>query len=329
MDRRGFLAAAGATLGGVALQRSDADEANSPALVAITLDLEMARNFPRWEETGWDYEKGNLNQESKEYTLEAARRVKKAGGLLHCFAVGQTFEQESVEWMGEILADGHAIGNHTYDHVYLLAKKPEELQYRFVRAPWLIEGKEVGEILRDNIRRCTRAMETRLKAAPNGFRTPGGFASGLTGREDLQRMLLDLGFRWASCLYPPHPVGNPMVRPSKETIEEIVKAQKQAQPFVYPTGLVEVPMSPISDIGAFRNGRWELGWFLEAVSAALEWCIDQRACFDFLAHPSCLYVVDPDFRVVDLICQKVSKAGPRAKITTLDQFVARASQPVR
>ena len=41
-----------------------------------------------------------------------------------------------------------------------------------------------------------------------------------------------------------------------------------AQPFVYPDGLVEVPMSPISDIGAFRNGRWRLEWFLKAIESA-------------------------------------------------------------
>lgn len=43
------------------------------ALIAITLDLEMSRNFPKWETTHWDYEKGNLNDETKRYAVEAAR----------------------------------------------------------------------------------------------------------------------------------------------------------------------------------------------------------------------------------------------------------------
>src|SRR5262245_61225872 len=50
------------------------------ALIAITLDLEMARNFPKWEDTHWDYEKGNLNDEAKRYAVEAAQRVKARGG---------------------------------------------------------------------------------------------------------------------------------------------------------------------------------------------------------------------------------------------------------
>src|SRR6266446_3301436 len=55
------------------------------ALIAISLDLEMSRNFPRWEETHWDYEKGNLNAETKAYAVEACRRVKAHGGVLHSF----------------------------------------------------------------------------------------------------------------------------------------------------------------------------------------------------------------------------------------------------
>ena len=44
---------------------------DNKALIAVTLDLEMSRNFPTWEQTHWDYKKGNLNDETKKYTLEA------------------------------------------------------------------------------------------------------------------------------------------------------------------------------------------------------------------------------------------------------------------
>ena len=37
----------------------------------------MSSNFPAWEETHWNYEKGNLNDETKNYTVEACRRVKR------------------------------------------------------------------------------------------------------------------------------------------------------------------------------------------------------------------------------------------------------------
>lgn len=81
-------------------------------------------------------------------------------------------------------------------------------------------------------------------------------------------------------------------------------------------------MSPISDIGAFRTGRWKLEWFLEAVRRAVTWTIEHGAVFDFLAHPSCLGVVDPEFRTIDLICELVTQSGGRAKLSDLDELAA-------
>ncbi len=107
------------------------------AQIAITLDLEMSRNFPNWEDTQWDYQKGNLNDATKQYTLDVCRRVKARGGVVHNFVVGQVFEQENIDWLKEIARDGHAIGNHTYDHVNVTATTPERIQHRFRRAPAL------------------------------------------------------------------------------------------------------------------------------------------------------------------------------------------------
>ncbi len=143
-------------------------------------------------------------------------------------------------------------GNHTYDHVNNPATRPEDAQFRFQRAPWLIE------------------------------------------------------------------------EPGDELYASIVQAQAAAQPFVYPDGLVEVPMSPLSDISAFRTGRWRLEWFLEAVRRGALWAIEHRAVYDFLAHPSCLYVTYREFRAIGLILDLVKKAGNRAAIVGLATLAARA-----
>ncbi len=321
--RRTFLATTAlAVLGAAGL--GSRSGGRKPALVAITFDLEMSRNFPTWEETHWDYEKGNLNAETKRYTTEAARRIKESGGVLHCFAVGRTLEQEDVGWLQDLARAGHPIGNHTYDHVNVLATRPQDIQFRFQRAPWLIEGKQPAEVIRENIRMATAALKMRTGITPAGFRTPGGFRQGLSERPDLQKILLDLGFRWASCKYPAHPMTPAHKEPTEEVFAGIVKAQAEAQPFVYPTGLVEVPMSPVSDINAFRTGRWKLDWFLEALRRALNWVIDNGATFDFLGHPSCLYVVDPQLRAVELITETVRKAGDRARLVSLEEIAGRA-----
>jgi peptidoglycan/xylan/chitin deacetylase (PgdA/CDA1 family) len=327
LTRRRLLAGTVAAGMGYLFARAPAFEKDAQAkkaLIAITLDLEMSRNFPRWDDTHWDYEKGNLNEETKKYTAEACKRVKAAGGVLHCFAVGRVFEQESVAWLKDIARAGHPIGNHTYDHVNVKATKPEDVQFRFKRAPWLIDGKEPAGVIRENVRLTTAALKTRVGVDPAGFRTPGGFADGLADRPDVRRMLSDLGFKWVSSKYPAHPLGDTGKEPPPSVYDGIVKAQAEAQPFTYPGGLVEVPMSPVSDITAFRGGRWELKWFLKAVRLGVEWAIDNRACFDFLGHPSCLYVTDPEFQAIGLICDLVKKAGDRAALVDLGALAARA-----
>lgn len=312
------------TLCGPYSRAAEEHAAADKALIAITLDLEMSRNFPRWEDTHWDYEKGNLNEETKKYTTEACRRVKSAGGVLHCFAVGRVFEQESVAWLKEIAQAGHPIGNHTYDHVNVVAARPEDIQFRFKRSPWLIDGQAPAAVIRENIRLTTAALKMRVGVDPAGFRTPGGFANGLADRPDVQLMLAELGFSWVSSRYPAHPLGEPGSEPTAKIYDGIVGAQSQAQPFAYPKGLIEVPMSPISDIGAFRGGRWKLAWFLKAIRSALEWTLENKAVFDFLGHPSCLYVVDPDFQTIGLICELVKKAGRQAAIVDLETIAKRA-----
>src|SRR5262249_39444830 len=132
VSRRSFLVGSVVAGAGMLSARSVRGDATPQrkAQIAITLDLEMSRNFPGWEETRWDYEKGNLNEETKAYTVEACRRVKARGGALHCFAVGRVCEQPDVDWLKEIAAAGHPIGNHTYDHVNVTAKRVEDVQFR-------------------------------------------------------------------------------------------------------------------------------------------------------------------------------------------------------
>lgn len=321
MNRRHWLATTAATV----LAPRVFAKPPKPALIAITLDLEMSRNFPTWETMHWDFEKGNLNDETKAYTLEAAKRVKEAGGVIHTFAVGRVLEQPDVTWLKKLAEAGHPVGNHTYDHVNVTAKTVDELQFRFQRAPWLLRGKSVPDAIRDNIAMATEALKTRAGITVAGFRTPGGFPDGLRAHAKVRAMLKELGFPWVSSLYPSHPAAEANREPTEDYLTAVVAALAKAQPFAYPTdGLIEVPMSPISDIGAFRTGRWKLDWFLRAVRRCVEWAIDRGATFDFLGHPSCLYVVDPQFKTVELICDLVKKAGDRAKIVDLNELAKRA-----
>lgn len=324
LTRRRFLSATAA--GAIASAAGFALAPKRKALVAITLDLEMSAEYPTRGMTEWNYRKGDLDADTKKYAVGAAEVAKDRGGLVHFFAVGRTLEQEDVGWLKEIAAAGHPVGNHTYDHVNVKAAKPGDVQFRFQRAPWLIRDKPVAEVIADNIATTTLALKERCGIAPAGFRTPGGFNNGLKDRPDLQAMLLKQGFTWCSSLYPAHKSGAPKQQPGDDVYADIVRAQAAAQPFAYPSGLVEVPMSPISDVTAFRANYWKLDWFLKAVRLAVGEAIRTGGTFDFLAHPSCLVVEDPTFEVVKLICALVKDAGDTAAVAGLDALAGRGRE---
>lgn len=193
----------------------------------------------------------------------------------------------------------------------VLARRPEDVQFRFKRAPWLLRGKSAEEAIAENVELGAKAIRTRLGFDPAGFRTPGGFAEGLRGRADVQRMLAAQGYTWVSAQYAPHPIeGDPKVY--------LPPVLAKSQPYRYPeTRLLEIPMAPVSDINAFRNAKWPLERFMAATRVAVNWAIENSAVFDMLAHPSCLGVVDPDYKTIDMICEIVRSARDRAELVDL------------
>ena len=296
----------------------------SKALVAITFDLEMSMHYPIWDQMEWNYEKGLLDKASIDYTVEAARRVKASGGRMHDFVVARVTEEEDVDWLQQLHAEGHHFGNHTYDHVYIRATKLEDIQPRFRRAPWLVYGKEPSQIIRENIELAERAVRTRLGFSLEGFRAPGGFAYGIETRPDVQLMLMSLGYDWVCTKYPKHPITPRGGKPTAEIIRGIVESQKAAQPFVYPSGLIEVPASPVTDVVTFRACGWSLADFKQIIRECLDWAIDNRAAFDFTCHPSVSNVVDPGFETLEMVLETIRKAGDRVAVVDLGTLAKRA-----
>ena len=62
---------------------------------------------------------------------------------------------------------------------------------------------------------------------------------------------------------------------------------------------------------------------------AVTWTIKHRATFDFLANPSCLYVTDPEFRTIDLICDLVQKSPDQADFADLDHIARRVAESTK
>lgn len=336
MSRRRFLTASATTVASAALapvrgvgQETAAAPRRFPkAQIALTVNLEMSRNFPTPLETRWDFEKGNLDEANKRYAAELGRLLKKRGALGTFFVVGQVLEHENVDWLAEIRDQGHVIANHTYDHVNMTGAKPEDLQFRFRRAPWLVEGRTAEQVVEENIRMTNSALRHRLGIQRvRGFRSSNEFDTGLDAMPKAQEMLKRLGFDWVGTKYSYNAVRvRPLERASEEIFAAVAASQTRTQPYVYPSGLVELPKSALSDVVAFRTGRWGIGDFLEATRRAVEWAIEHRAFFSFSPHSSVQVVVDPEFRVVQMICDLVAKSPDRAELVTFDQVADRVRQ---
>ena len=78
LSRRQFTAALAASLGAATTACAEEPHAagRKKAQIAITLDLEMSREYPRRGMTEWDYEKGNLDEPTKQYAVRAAEIVR-------------------------------------------------------------------------------------------------------------------------------------------------------------------------------------------------------------------------------------------------------------
>jgi hypothetical protein len=137
-------------------------------------------------------------------------------------------------------------------------------------------------------------------------------------------MFLKLGYTWVSSMAKQ--IRFRLVNPGDADFQAIAEAQKTSQPFVYPTGLVEVPMSPIGDVATFRRkkDKWKIGDFLKMLEQVLQWTIEHRGVFDLLSHPSIMQWEDPKFQAYELICDVVNQSGGKAAIVGLDVIARRA-----
>ena len=239
--------------------------------------------------------------------------MKKSGGVLNAFVLGRTLEQENVDWLVELNEEGHQLGNHTYDHVKLVARSPETLQFRFKRAPWLLRGMSVEEAIVDNIILAEEAMRVRLGVTPVGFCCPYGFPDGLTRRGDLQRILSDLGYRWVISHYR-EAADIPKSAPKANDLARIARNVAKVQPYRYPIDLVELPIGCPTDVMAFRSRRWKLDAFVKMVERCCRLAIERDLTFHFASHPSCLGVVDPELRTISRICEIVEESNGTAQL---------------
>jgi peptidoglycan-N-acetylglucosamine deacetylase len=98
---------------------------------------------------------------------------------LTLFTVGKDLQRaENGRVLRSLAAEGHEIGNHSFDHWYDLSRRP-------------------GEQMRDQIARASDAIGEHIGERPRGFRAPGYVMS-----DELYAALAELGVDYSSSLFP-------------------------------------------------------------------------------------------------------------------------------
>ena len=89
--------------------------------LSLTFDVEMCTNFPYWT-SQWNHRKGAIDEDSKLYMGKMLDVAEKYGVKLQFFLVGTALEDPNIDYLIRMVAEGHAVDNHTYHHVNVKAQ---------------------------------------------------------------------------------------------------------------------------------------------------------------------------------------------------------------
>lgn len=276
--------------------------------VQLSFDVEMVTNFPYWG-SFWNHRKGAIDEPTKEYVRKISQTCAKYGAKAHFFLMGSLFEDPDVDYLKEALDAGHAVGNHTYTHVRITARDTSQLAGVYDFSPWLAAGRTGPEVVRQEIQMTTEAIRTRLGVEPKGFRSPGGFPNGMNDAPDVQKMLQEEGFWWISTHYDDtiqrqdFQVTRDIRRkmPLAQLKEAFNKSTSALQPYYYPSGLLEIPLSGITDVVAWRGYGPDLGEWLEMLVSGVDYAHEHGLIFMLTTHPAVLAAIDPECQTVDVV----------------------------
>ena len=289
--------------------------------LSLTFDIEMCTNFPYWTSV-WDHRKGAIDDDSKLYMGKMLDVADEFGVKFQFFLVGRALEDLNIDYLKRMAAEGHAVDNHTYNHVSVKAQDIPQLQPVYANAPWRAAGLSALECIEREIQQTSTAIYEKLGVAPTGFRTPGGFNNGLDDVPAVQEVLSDAGMQYASARYY-FPVDPEKKRPPAEVLNQAMEASIDAlQPSRYPNGLPELPLAGITDIWAFRVldlDRWE---FINVLKRGIDHAHANQQVLSLCFHPPVLAVRDPHCDMLNVVLRYALDKPGGCWVTTNQEMVA-------
>jgi peptidoglycan/xylan/chitin deacetylase (PgdA/CDA1 family) len=213
----------------------------------------------------------HLNDDVWAYVDRLCATAEEYGAKLQFFLQGNAFERPFEGWVN-IAERGHALDSHMYQHINLLDEPVETVERQ--------------------ARDTKRLLEEKLNTVNLGVRGPGGYHSGLDGREDVQQALLRAGIKWVSSKYLYS--GEVSAEAEPATISGIA----DCQPYWYETGLLEIPFCCYQDRHFFDSdmggdpSRSVAEW-IDYLKRAVDYAYDRNFFLNLTVHPSTSFKHDP------------------------------------
>lgn len=242
-----------------------------------------------------------LDADSKQYVLKMHEVARSYNVHPYFLLVGSSLEDPDIDYLKELVAAGHEVGNHTYTHSNVKAKTIASLQAVYASAPWLAHGRTPLQVIQDEVRATNAAIRERLGVTVTDFGTPGAFSTGLNDVPEVQSLLKEEGFTHITSHYL-HPAPRGAKRPPLAQVEAALRKNiDKLQPYRYPNGLLEIAPMALTDIAAFRVldlDHWE---YVRLLKTAIDHAHASHYTLSLAFHPPALAARDPHCDVLDTV----------------------------
>lgn len=183
--------------------------------VSFTYDLEMCMGY-----SPVGINNGRIIEPVQQYSIDLCKIANEYSAKLHFFYVCNGFETMKYQYLKDILDLGHDIDSHTYDHQPVATCAPE--------------------VLDEQLRKANEALLKYLGISPIILRGPVGYKDGMKDICHENRMvILNNGFQYITGEIRTDELTTPREKWNSLLID--------AQPYQYPEGLVEIPITGWTD----------------------------------------------------------------------------------
>ena len=261
------------------------------AVIALGWDCEMIGSYEDTNPSGVTH--GHLDDRVIEYMLGLATVAEQADFRLQYFILGQTFEQP-VDFLRDLAARGHALDQHTYDHLSLIS--------------------EDQAAVRQQVARTSELFEQQLGFRPLGLRAPGGYAQALYDNPATQEWVRLEGLQFVSSHYATKsPSGKYDVYADKNAHQ----LMKHHQPRQYANGLLEIPISGYSDRHFFDLLGRPLDQWIRHLQDCVDFAYDMGGLLYAPAlHPDTHSHHDPAMETLPALIEYASRKREPVKFVT-------------